>query len=69
MVEGDNARMSGLNHADVGPRSESHFIETPNEVGVPVHVKDVAGFAGMQQMQRDDLRHGEAFQRRSRQAD
>jgi hypothetical protein len=55
VIEGDNARLPGLHHADGDPRSKSHFIETPDEMRVPVDFQDTPGLSGAQQVEWNDV--------------
>jgi hypothetical protein len=58
MIEGDDAGVPRLHHADFDSRTEPHFIETADEVHIPVDVEDASRFAGLKQVQRNDVRHG-----------
>jgi hypothetical protein len=60
VVEGDNAGMTGLYHADFDPGPQAHFVQAADEVRLSRDFEDFPGFTGLEQMEGDDL-HGTKF--------
>lgn len=61
MVEGDDARMPGLHHADFHPGTQAHLVQAANELQFPIYFVDAAGFTRIEQMHGNNVRHGESF--------
>ncbi len=55
MVEGHNAGMPRLNHADLDAGPQSHFAEAANEVGFSLNIEDRTRFTGIEQVHGNDL--------------
>lgn len=55
MIQGDDAGMPGLNHADRGTAAKPHFVEPANEVGVSANFADRPGLTGSQEMKGNNV--------------
>ena len=62
MIHGHDARLARLDHADRNAGAQSHFVEPTDQMRVAVDIANAAGFAAMEQGEREDLRHGGEFE-------
>ena len=60
VFESDDAGLAWLEHPHFGPRPQAHLFEPRDEGFAPADIQNGAGFSGIQEMQRNDVRHAGA---------